>query len=86
MFHKPAHKDNVNKPGQVRNEHPDAYCYTTPDGDCISTDARCMHQPWNGPKVDTVDELCGLSWACNEDILREMHHKGVRFKGSLWWL
>lgn len=23
----------------------DAYCITTPDGGCISTDPRCMHQP-----------------------------------------
>jgi hypothetical protein len=22
---------------------PDAYCVTTPDGDCISNDPRCMH-------------------------------------------
>jgi hypothetical protein len=24
-------------------EDPDKYCVTTPDGDCISTDPRCMH-------------------------------------------
>ena len=23
---------------------PDRYCVTTPDGDCVSTDPRCMHQ------------------------------------------
>lgn len=23
----------------------DKFCYTTPDGDCISEDPRCMHQP-----------------------------------------
>lgn len=24
---------------------PDAYCVTAPNGDCVSTDPRCMHQP-----------------------------------------
>lgn len=38
-------------PGQVLIEHhapdeqPDAYCETSPDGDCVSEDPRCMHQP-----------------------------------------
>jgi hypothetical protein len=24
---------------------PDKYCVTLPDGDCVSKDPRCMHQP-----------------------------------------
>lgn len=27
-----------------KSSAPDAYCVTTPDGDCVSTDPRCMHQ------------------------------------------
>lgn len=23
----------------------DRYCYTLPNGECVSTDPRCMHQP-----------------------------------------
>lgn len=30
---------------QQPQAEPDAYCITTPDGCCISTDPRCMHQP-----------------------------------------
>lgn len=26
------------------NEPPDTYCMTTPDGDCVSTDPRCIHR------------------------------------------
>ncbi len=26
-------------------EEPDAHCETTPDGDCVSDDPQCMHQP-----------------------------------------
>lgn len=29
---------------QPAQAEPDAYCITTPDGGCISTDPRCMHQ------------------------------------------
>ena len=34
------------------NTAPDAYCVTTPDGNCISTDARCMHQSTTLHKED----------------------------------
>ena len=27
-----------------KSSAPDAHCVTTPDGDCVSTDPRCMHQ------------------------------------------
>lgn len=27
---------------------PDAYCFTLPNGECISTDPRCIHQPLPG--------------------------------------
>jgi hypothetical protein len=31
-------------PKEDAKEEPDAYCVTTPDGGCASTDSRCMHQ------------------------------------------
>ncbi len=31
---------------------PDEYCETTPDGDCVSKDPRCMHQPRQEPNHD----------------------------------
>lgn len=29
----------------LAEDAPDRYCLSTPAGDCISTDPRCMHQP-----------------------------------------
>jgi hypothetical protein len=37
----PNSKENSPAPSDAE---PDAYCVTTPDGGCISTDPRCMHQ------------------------------------------
>lgn len=31
--------------GRVQTERPDRYCLTREDGECVSTDPRCMHQP-----------------------------------------
>lgn len=44
-------RDGVASVAQQPQAEPDAYCITTPDGDCISTDPRCMHQP-QGEAVD----------------------------------
>ena len=62
----------------IRNpaQEPDAYCVTTPDGACVSTDPRCMHQPaqepvaqFEDPKVQTVYNVL-----CAEDAPPEGQH------------
>lgn len=42
---------------------PDAYCVTQPDGECVSTDPRCMHQvpeptPHNDHPLRHWDRTC----------------------------
>lgn len=33
-------------------EAPDKYCVTRPDGECVSTDQRCMHQSGDKAYLD----------------------------------
>lgn len=45
---------------------PDAFCVSTPDGDCISTDPRCMHRrhdapTFNGIPIQWVPDLSQVS-------------------------
>ena len=50
-------------------QEPDAYCVTTPDGACVSTDPRCMHQPAQEPRPPVVvfsdhpDFVGGIKWS-----------------------
>jgi len=45
QFNKTQSKDAAVLVAQPQPGTPDAYCITTSDGGCISTDPRCMHQP-----------------------------------------
>lgn len=51
---------------------PDAYCITTPDGGCISTNPRCMHQPqaeaapaWTTEQITAVAQPIAMAIAEN---------------------
>lgn len=50
---------------QQPQAEPDAYCITTRDGGCISTDPRCMHQPQ--AEVLTDEQRLGwFAWRVND--------------------
>ena len=38
-------------------DFPDKYCFTLPDGLCISTDPRCMCQPHHNPGLSSVRRM-----------------------------
>ena len=50
-------RDTIKKALAAYDAAPDKYCLTREDGECISTDPRCMHQPPRAENGELVERL-----------------------------